>query len=122
MPDANAKLAAQAKLDEMVANGELQLALGQLAINTEEAKVGQNLKTDWMEFFIAGWRPSIGWMGGAALGYNAIVLPASEFIAKVFFHYNGAFPEVNTMLLGEVLLGLLGMAGLRSMDKKNGVA
>lgn len=122
VPDANIAAQAKAKIDEMHDAGELQIALGNIGTNTEEAKVGQNLKTDWMEFFIAAWRPAIGWMGGLALGYNAILLPASEFVAKVFFHYSGDFPQVNLALLGEVLLGLLGMSYHRSMDKKNGVS
>lgn len=122
VPDANAKIQAQAAIDQMLADNEFKLNFAQIQLNTEEAKVGQNLKTDWMEFFIAAWRPFIGWAGGAALVYNSIVLPASEFVAKVFFKYTGPFPEINTILLGEVLLALLGMGALRSQDKKNSVS
>ena len=96
----------------MAENG-IKLDLAQIGVNTEEAK-SANL-------FVAGWRPFIGWTCGAGMAYAAIVLPVMEFIAKVGFGYAGDFPKVDWAILGQVLLGILGLGGMRTYEKtRNG--
>lgn len=85
--------------------------LAQIDVNKEEAK-SENL-------FVAGWRPAAGWVGVAGMAYAGIVEPMARFIAKVGFGYSGVFPEVNTEVSLQVLLGLLGLGALRSWDKKS---
>lgn len=72
--------------------------------------------------FVSGWRPFVGWGCGFGLIYCSIVEPILRFSATVWFNYTGAFPVIDTTLTAQVLLGLLGLAGLRSFDKNNGVA
>lgn len=91
----------------------VNLQLAQIATNTEEAKS--------VNVFIAGWRPFVGWIGGFALGYSAILEPFARFIAKVGYGYSGEFPVISTDLTMQILMGLLGFAGMRSYEKKNGV-
>jgi hypothetical protein len=114
IPDKNKRAEAQEALEAAFQSNEFQLALGQIQINQQEAQ-SSNL-------FVAGWRPFIGWGCGFALLYASILEPFIRFIAIVLFHYNGAFPVIDTNLTLQVLLGLLGLAGLRSWDKKNGTA
>ena len=85
--------------------------LAQIEVNKEEAK-----SEHW---FVAGWRPAAGWVGVAGMAYAGIVEPMAQFIAKVLFGYSGVFPEVNTEVSLQVLLGLLGLGALRSWDKKS---
>ena len=108
--------AAAAKLEllKMQQEGDLAVMVAQTDINKIEAG-STNL-------FVAGWRPFVGWCCGVAFLYAAILEPLARFIAKVFFTYGGEFPIIDTTLTMQILLGLLGMAGLRSWDKKNGVA
>lgn len=120
-PDPVKKEEAKLKLAEMHQTGELavlqaetSLALGQIEINKEEAK-----SENW---FVAGWRPFVGWVCGFTLFYAALFEPLLRFISVVVFKYSGPFPEVDTMLTLQVLLGLLGLGGLRTWEKKNGVA
>lgn len=87
---------------------------GQLDINKAEAQ-NPNL-------FVSGARPFIMWMCGVALGYASIIDPIARFVAQVMYHYTGPFPAIDTSITLQVLLGLLGLGGLRSWDKKNGVA
>lgn len=94
-----------------LANG-IQVQLAQIATNTEEAKSSS--------IFVAGWRPFVGWTCGVALAYVGIIEPVARFFALVGFHYNGAFPVIDTSLTMQVLLGMLGIAGLRSFDKLKG--
>jgi len=90
------------------ANG-IQLELAQIEVNREEAK-----STNW---FVAGWRPAVGWIGAAALAYAAIGEPLARFIAQVLFDYAGVFPQIDTTITMQVLFGLLGLGAFRSIEK-----
>lgn len=92
----------------------VQIVNGQLEINKVEAANPSLL--------VSGGRPFIIWMCGFALGYASIIEPMARFLATVVFHYTGAFPVIDTTITLQVLLGLLGLGGLRSWDKQNGVA
>lgn len=94
-------------------DNNIKLQLAQIAVNVEEAKSG--------DAFTSRWRPFIGWTCGIAMAYVAIVEPIARFVAQVMFGYTGAFPEIDTNLTMQVLVGLLGLSSLRSVDKKNGV-
>ena len=86
---------------------------GQLAVNQEEAKSSS--------LFVAGWRPYIGWVCGMAFAWNWIGLP----IAKVGLALYGspiAVQAADMMEMMPVLLGMLGLGGLRTKEKIEGVA
>ena len=89
------------------------LIQGQLAINQAEAS-NQSL-------FVSGWRPAIGWVCGSACAWNWIGLP----IAKVLLALYGHPLDLNPADLGEmmpILMGMLGLGGLRTFEKINKVA
>lgn len=109
VPDKNAAEKAKAELASQETKNEFSLALGQIQTNLEEAKHAS--------IFVAGWRPFVGWVCGAALCYAAILEPVARFISQVGFKYVGAFPVIDTMLTLQVLLGLLGLGGLRTFEK-----
>ena len=118
-PDPEKKAAAQLELLKMQQTGELaqlaaetDLAKLQIQVNVEEAK-----STNW---FVAGWRPGIGWVCGAGLAYAALVEPFARFIAKVWFGYTGEFPVISTDLTLQILMGLLGLGAMRSVEKIKG--
>ena len=112
----NPEEAAKAKLEllKMQQDGDLAIMTAQTDINKIEAG-SSNL-------FVAGWRPFVGGCCGLAFLYAAILEPLARFISQVIFGYSGIFPAIDTTLTMQILLGLLGMAGLRSWDKKNGTA
>lgn len=111
-PDPAQQAAADQKLEELRTNGTLAAIAGQLEINKTEAA-----STNW---FVAGWRPFVGWTCGAALAYVAIIEPLARFAATTLFHYTGAFPLIDTSLTMQVLLGMLGLAAARSVEKIKG--
>ena len=88
---------------------EVKLLLGQIETNKVEAA--------HPSLFIAGWRPFAGWCGGVAFAYAAIIEPLARFVAQVGYGYQGAFPEINTALTIQVLLGMLGLGLMRSFEK-----
>ena len=112
-PDADLEL--KGKLAEAASeiNNSYQLQLSQLEINKVEAAS--------TSLFVSGWRPAIGWVCGVSLLYAALVEPIARFIATVLFTYTGLFPIINTELTLQILLGLLGLAGMRSFEKSKGI-
>ena len=90
----------------------IKIDLAQIEVNKVEAASDS--------FFVAGWRPLCGWIGGVALGYAAILEPLLRFVSTVVFAYEGEFPVIDTMLTLQVLMGMLGLAAARSYDKKVG--
>ena len=119
-PDPSKAAEAKLRAAELAQKGELafldadvKLAVGQMEINKEEAK-----STNW---FVAGWRPFVGWVGGAGLAYAAVLEPLMRFAAKIG-GYAGDFPVLDTTITLQVLLGLLGLGAYRTFEKTKGVA
>ncbi len=119
LPDPVQKAQALLELEKLHQSGDLaklaaetDLAKGQLAINQEEAK-----STNW---FIAGWRPFVGWVCGFGFVYAAILDPIARFISLVVFGYKGSFPVIDTALTIQVLFGILGLGAMRTYEKKQG--
>jgi len=91
----------------------IRVNLAQIAVNTEEAKSSS--------LFVSGWRPATGWVCNFALAYAAIIDPLMRFVCTQA-GYVGTYPTIDTSITMQVLLGMLGLAGMRSFDKKHGVA
>jgi hypothetical protein len=107
--------AAQAKLElmKMQQSGDLAVIAGQMEINKAEA---QNPSV-----FVSGWRPFIGWVCGSACAWNWIGLPIAKAAAVYFDHPMPISPaDLSEMM--PVLIGLLGLGGLRTVEKIQGVA
>lgn len=119
-PDPTAAAAAKLQVMEMAQRGELaqldadvKLATGQLDINKQEAASAS--------LFVAGWRPFIGWTCGAAFAFKFIVAPLLAFGFAAAGHAV-ALPVLDFTEMSTVLLGMLGLGGLRTVEKVKGVA
>ena len=91
-----------------------ELAKGQLAINAEEAK-SKNI-------FVSGWRPSVGWCCSLALFAHFLVFPTMDVVTAYMGIDAVAYPAFDMDSLMTVLLGLLGLGGMRSFEKYKGVS
>jgi hypothetical protein len=96
------------------------LLQGQMEVNKVEAASSS--------LFVAGWRPAIGWIGAVALGYQFLLYPLLVW-AWALLQARGLVPSnlqpppmLDTEALWVVLSGMLGIAGLRSVEKVKGVA
>lgn len=117
-PDKMAKDEAKLKLVEMQMNGELaalandtELALAQMTVNKQEAASEK--------LFVAGWRPSVGWICSLALGYQFLLNPFLVWAA--LYNEIPAPPEIDTTALMTLLVGMLGLGGYRTYEKLKGV-
>lgn len=106
-PNAEQKQAAAFKLEDLVA----QVAAAQSVTNTTEAASGN--------FFVAGWRPFVGWACGIGFVYGVIVQPVLNGV----LHFVGlGIPPVDVSALVAILTGMLGLGGLRTYEKVKDVA
>ena len=86
--------------------------MGQIEVNKEEAK--------HPSIFVAGWRPAIGWVGAAGLAYTFLAAPILEFLGKLTDLYTQPMPVLQTEYLMTLVTSMLGIAAMRSYDKKQG--
>ena len=63
--------------------------------------------------FVAGWRPFIGWVCGVALAYNFVIRDLFIWALKPEI----VPPALQMEHLMTVLLGMLGLGGLRTYEK-----
>ena len=108
IPDPAARDAAKLELLKLQQSGELAAMLAQTEINKVEAANPS--------VFVSGWRPAIGWVCALAMGYQYRLRP---FL--VAFYPVLAFPGLDDNLW-QLLAGMLGLGGLRTFEKMNGVA
>ncbi len=86
---------------------------GQLAVNQAEAA--------HPSVFVSGWRPAIGWICGGACAWNWIGLPIAK-AALVFFGYEMTLDSADLTEMMPILIGILGLGGLRTYERVQGVA
>ena len=112
VPDKESAEKAKRELVSAENQQEFALLIEQIKVNAEEAKS--------VHWFVAGWRPAIGWTCGFGLAYAAVLEPFARFAATVWFDYTGDFPVIDTTLTMQVLLGLLGLGVMRTAEKIKG--
>tara|TARA_B110000908_G_scaffold12414_1_gene14430 strand:+ start:455 stop:868 length:414 start_codon:yes stop_codon:yes gene_type:complete len=113
-PDAGEAAKAKAEMYSLEKQGEfkqleaeLQLALGQIAINQEEAKNPS--------LFVSGWRPAVGWVCVFGLTYSFILQPLLAWLSTIF-----TIPAPPVLDLGSLITllgGMLGLGAYRTLEK-----
>lgn len=131
-PDPAQQAEAQAKLQKLAQEGDLariqaevQLLLGQMEINKIDAA-----SSNW---FQSGWRPSIGWVGSLSLAL--MYIPKALVMTYIWTYqsitilagWDGvsalavpAFPDLGVSDIIGLLMSMLGVAAMRSYDKRHG--
>ena len=99
----------EAKLTDHLAS----IDLAQLEVNKAEAS--------HKSMFVAGWRPFVGWSCGLALFYTYLIQPIAVFIMGQTVNLVH-LPNLDLSTMMPVLLGMLGLGGLRSWEKWKKVA
>lgn len=107
-----------------------QSSLGEFAKDLREAIKGKEIDPDKMmelvkvqseinkmeaqhrSIFVAGWRPFIGWICGLALAYNFIIRDLIAWVSPDIMP-----PAIQMDQLITILLGMLGLGGLRTFEK-----
>lgn len=109
IPDKNLKM----KLQKEMTMAFHDANLAQIQLNKQEA-AHKNI-------FVAGWRPFVGWTCGVALAYHFILSPIIETIL-IAFGVSTDLPSFEFSQLSSILMGMLGLGGLRTYEKMKGVS
>tara|TARA_R100000995_G_scaffold47893_1_gene22800 strand:- start:116 stop:487 length:372 start_codon:yes stop_codon:yes gene_type:complete len=89
----------------------------QLIMEINKAQIEVNkIEAGSSSLFKSGWRPFVGWVCAFALCYHFVLQPMLAFILGVA-GYNVVLPEFDMTTLTTVLMGLLGLGGMRSFEK-----
>lgn len=103
-PDPEKKREAEMEMFKMAADGELKQIIAQLEINAREAQ--------HPSIFVAGWRPAVGWVCVAAMAFQYLLRP----LMIGFGITTAEMPGLDENLWA-ILTGILGIGGLRSLEK-----
>jgi len=83
----------------------------QLEINKTEA-AHKNL-------FVAGWRPACGWICVLGMAGNFLVIPFANMVLELL-KTGVSVPMIDLSTMLPVLMGMLGLGGLRTLEKVQG--
>lgn len=89
-----------------------ELAKAQLEVNKVEAA--------HHSLFVSGWRPAVAWVCVLGMAGNFIVTPFTNFVLALI-GLDIVIPLIDTATMMPVLMGMLGLGGLRTYEKKTGV-
>ncbi len=106
--DPKKRAEAERKIEAQLTEHLAKIDMAQLEVNKTEAA--------HRSIFVAGWRPAIGWMCGGAMGLNFIVFPLASFVLAQTGHLV-ELPTLDMSQMMPVLMGLLGLGGLRTVEK-----
>jgi len=105
IPDADTKQKIAHELATMSEKHIHEIAKAQIEVNKEEAK------GNW---FQSSWRPATAWVCVAGFAVNFLISPLlAPFGINV--------PQADTSTMLPVLMGMLGLGGMRSYEKTKGL-
>ena len=110
--DKDKKNAIAFELSTMAEKHAQELAKAQLQVNKTEAA--------HKSLFVAGWRPAVGWVCVLGMSSNFLVIPMANF-ALALVESPVVVPVLQLSEMMPVLLGMLGLGGMRSAEKLKGV-
>ncbi len=113
IPDRAAAEKAKAEMEQQLVTAANAAAMAQVEVNKVEAAHSS--------VFVAGWRPSIGWVCAAGLAWAFVLAPIASW-ALVVLGIKAELPAIHTDYLLELVLAMLGIGGLRTFEKLRGVA
>lgn len=120
VPDPQAAAEAKLKALEMAQRGELaeldanvRLAIAQLEVNKAEATT---------DVFRGGWRPATGWCCVAGLAYQFLIQPLLPWVVTAFGATVPPLPAIDNDAMMVLLTGMLGLGGLRTVERIKGKA
>lgn len=111
-PDPAQRAQANLELLKLQQSGELATMLAQTDINKVEAASAS--------VFTSGWRPAVGWTCVLGLVYTFLGYPLATWASGIW-----KFPPPPPLDMGTLITllgGMLGLGGLRTIEKLNGVA
>jgi len=121
-------LDATTKMEELAMKADEAINAGQQKLNELDAQSSS--------LFRSGWRPAVGWICVSGLAYQFLFLPIFPWAANIvshmmfviwpkiaiFSHHVPALPPLEMGTLMTLLMGLLGLGGMRTFEKVKGLS
>ena len=112
-------------IDDLHFSGEekekLKLQMKEIDAKLKEKQLDINkAEASHRSVFVSGWRPFLGWVSGLSIGYVYLFQPILDMILQMF----GVEVDWVVLDLGQLMplvLGMLGLGGLRSFEKAIGL-
>jgi hypothetical protein len=101
-------------LTRELAQLQFDQAVIQSQTDTNKAEAGN------ASVFVAGWRPFVGWVCGAAFAWTFVAGPMVSYAAKLLGAHVD-LPALDLSQLSPVLMGMLGLGAMRTVEKVNGI-
>ena len=105
IPDKSQAAALAHEIATMSERHAQDIAMAQIAVNKEEAK------GNW---FQSSWRPATAWV--CVLGFMM-----SFLVSPIANAFGVDIPQADTSVMMPVLMGMLGLGGLRTFEKTKGI-
>lgn len=114
IPDKNKRAEAKEQFELQMLSAMTSLVQGQLQINMKEA--------EHKSVFVAGARPFLLWVCGFGYAWTFVLQPLGTWVVLVAGAEVPPLPTLDIGPLGTLTLGMLGLGGLRTYEKRLGVA
>lgn len=118
VPDKNAAAKAKADLAAQLQTAVLAAEQSQLDIDKTEAASPS--------LFVSGWRPGVAWVCVFGFAWQFVLQPLSAYGMNIYCSYKHIplipLPVLDTTQMMTLLFALLGLGGMRTVEKVNGVA
>lgn len=101
IPDADTKNKLAHEIATLAERQVHEIALAQIEVNKQDSKGA---------WFQSGWRPACAWVCVAGFGVNFLLSP-------LLFPFGIIVPQADTATMMPVLMGMLGLGGLRTMER-----
>lgn len=111
IPDKDLKEKLAHEIATMAERHSHEQVKAQLEINKTEA-AHKNL-------FVAGWRPACGWICVFGMAGNFLIIPIANMTLELL-ETGVSIPMIDLSTMLPVLMGMLGLGGLRTFEKVNG--
>ena len=91
-----------------------EIAKAQIEVNKNEA--------NHRSVFVSGWRPACGWVCVLGFTVNFLVIPTVNIYLTAWTQIPLLIPALDVSEMMPVLLGMLGLGGMRTVEKTKNVA
>ena len=88
-------------------------------INKAQLEVNK-VEAGHSSLFVSGWRPACGWVTVLGMAGNFMVIPFTNFVLALL-KIDVTIPLIDTATMMPVLMGMLGLGGLRTYEKSKDI-
>ncbi len=114
IPDADERSRLAHEIATLAERQAHEIAKAQINVNQNEAK--------HKSVFVSGWRPACGWVCVLGFSVNFLIIPIVNIYLTAWTQSPLLIPSLDVSEMMPVLLGMLGLGGMRTVEKAKNVA